>query len=286
MATQASVLAAVDFSERSPAVVDTGARLARRLGGRCVVLHAVEALTGEEDPSMLLPVLRRQVEQVRVEARADLAALLAAVPPEGVDGELAEGSAALAIVARTRAAGARLVVVGGPSHGHLLGSTAERVVRRSPVAVLVVRRPPPDGRYRTAVLGVDFSEGAGRAWDAASEVLEPETRRVACHVLNTWGLPRSEDLSAGRRDLEGQVAAWVRGRPGGGAAQIRVETGSPKAVLLEVAREEGADLLVVGRQGRAGLARFLLGSVAEAAARRAACDVLVVGAPGEVADPP
>lgn len=45
--------------------------------------------------------------------------------------------------------------------------------------------------------------------------------------------------------------------------------------IVNAAEKISADLVVVGSHGRSGLSRFLLGSVAEAVAKRAGCDVLV-----------
>jgi len=55
--------------------------------------------------------------------------------------------------------------------------------------------------------------------------------------------------------------------------------GSPKRVILDVAENWRADLIVVGSHGRRGLDRFLLGSVSHAVALHAACSVEIVRAP-------
>jgi hypothetical protein len=47
-------------------------------------------------------------------------------------------------------------------------------------------------------------------------------------------------------------------------------------VILEVAREWEADLVVLGTHGRRGLPRFFLGSVAETVLRKAPCSALVI----------
>ena len=47
-------------------------------------------------------------------------------------------------------------------------------------------------------------------------------------------------------------------------------------MILEEAREWGADLIVVGSHGRRGLERFLLGSVADSIAIHAECSVEVI----------
>lgn len=59
------------------------------------------------------------------------------------------------------------------------------------------------------------------------------------------------------------------------AARQFVEIGSPKIVILEKAKQVGADLIIVGSHGRHGLA-LLLGSTANAVLHNAQCDVLAI----------
>jgi nucleotide-binding universal stress UspA family protein len=60
--------------------------------------------------------------------------------------------------------------------------------------------------------------------------------------------------------------------------QVKVAVGKPAAEILRVAREEGADLIVMGTHGRTGLRHLLLGSVAEAVTRHAPCPVFTLRA--------
>ncbi|SER87366.1 universal stress protein [Natrinema salaciae] len=55
-----------------------------------------------------------------------------------------------------------------------------------------------------------------------------------------------------------------------------VETGQPARTILEFADENGVDHVVMGSHGRTGVARVLLGSVAETVMRRAPIPVTVV----------
>ncbi|GAO03420.1 universal stress protein YxiE [Anaeromyxobacter sp. PSR-1] len=57
---------------------------------------------------------------------------------------------------------------------------------------------------------------------------------------------------------------------------VRVEAGEPSDAILGMAREGGADLIVMGTHGRTGLSRLLIGSVAEAVLRRSTCPVLTL----------
>ncbi|MEF2279999.1 universal stress protein [Deinococcus sp. YIM 134068] len=88
--------------------------------------------------------------------------------------------------------------------------------------------------------------------------------------------PTSEtDLREERHRTEADLAGRLPG------ARVRVEqaTGRPVPhVILGVAREEHARLIVMSTHGRGGLSRALLGSVAEAVAHHAPVPVLLVRA--------
>ena len=65
----------------------------------------------------------------------------------------------------------------------------------------------------------------------------------------------------------------------------RLLRGSPADEILKLAERLNVELIVMGTHGRTGLARVLMGSVAEAVLRRASCPVLTVKQPSrEVAN--
>ena len=70
-----------------------------------------------------------------------------------------------------------------------------------------------------------------------------------------------------RRELKGAVPVAVK-----------VAVGKPPEEILRMAREEGADLIVMGTHGRTGLRHLLLGSVAETVVRTAPCPMFTVRA--------
>ncbi len=278
MAGKQAVVVAVDFSAISEAVLDTGCALARRLGGNCRVAHVLDVLPDEREAGPLLPFLRRSLERMREGARADLAALAAAASGDvEVTAELLEGKVSERLVGLVRECGARLLVIGGPHPLRSPGSIAERVARHSPVPVLVVRRAGGGG-YRRALVGVDRSASSARALAEAAALLEGDGRLQACHVVNTWGLPATPELAGAAEELRAELGAWVSAQAGGRPVPVTVEFGRPATVLLEAAGRERADLLAVGSRGHGPLSHLFLGSVAEAAARKAPCDVLVCGA--------
>ncbi|MBM4147622.1 MAG: universal stress protein [Lentisphaerae bacterium] len=85
-----------------------------------------------------------------------------------------------------------------------------------------------------------------------------------------------ELADACNRRLE-QVAESARKRHPKVAAKL--VSGNPFLEIVKTAREEKADLIVMGTHGRTGMAHVLMGSVAERVVRKAPCPVLTVKHP-------
>jgi nucleotide-binding universal stress UspA family protein len=103
---------------------------------------------------------------------------------------------------------------------------------------------------------------------------------VLVHALETEHSPRHGGNKTGAasshrvdRRLEKAVAAVQAEHY---IAERIAEAGDPVEVILSLAKRVSADFIVMGTNGRRGLPRMALGSVAEAVVRRAGCPVLVV----------
>ena len=86
-------------------------------------------------------------------------------------------------------------------------------------------------------------------------------------------------------DMMGEFLERVRGRHPGAVIAPDVETrlvqGLPASRIVEVAREIGAELIVLGSRGRTGLPHIMLGSVAERVVQTAPMPVTVVKRPDD-----
>jgi nucleotide-binding universal stress UspA family protein len=137
---------------------------------------------------------------------------------------------------------------------------------------------------------VDFSPSAREALDYASFLAERlGAELLLLHVWEPPGYVGPDTL--GLLPLATEPPAWERTRAEvereverlvaasaarQGRVSIRVEAGQAADVILRVAKEAGADLVVMGTHGRTGLSRLLVGSVAEAVLRRSTCPVLTL----------
>ena len=139
---------------------------------------------------------------------------------------------------------------------------------------------PRPWRARTVVVGIDGSASAQRALERAGEAVADDGLLVLVAVeteLFSHGVVAAPLLDAqdgGSERLLREAREQVRADC---AACLTVASrGDPVAVLTDLARAHGAELLVVGRRGRDYAARVLLGSVAKRVIAEAPCDVLVV----------
>ena len=134
---------------------------------------------------------------------------------------------------------------------------------------------------RPVVVPFDFSEHAMLAVRKAIE-LAKDTNSIHCvHVLPfitptepgvVWGaIDDEERLKHALESMHLQLPEAQFGK-----LQIEVRFGDPGTVISDRAEELKAELIVIGSHGRSGLARLMLGSVAERVVRLAHCPVLVV----------
>jgi nucleotide-binding universal stress UspA family protein len=80
-------------------------------------------------------------------------------------------------------------------------------------------------------------------------------------------------MDAARKRLDGLLDSADRRAP---RARAIVKVGDPLRQVVDYARDEAVDLIVLGTHGRSGLAHLFLGSVAERVVRTAPCPVLTV----------
>lgn len=134
----------------------------------------------------------------------------------------------------------------------------------------------------TLVVGVDFTPLSDAALLAAHNLAErfPGAKVHAVHVVAPPYGEEWEPLDVQRleRDTLDRVRNHVAILDLPPTIVPHAVVGSPLTALPHVAGVLHADLLVLGTHGRKGIARAVLGSVAEAVTRHAPCSVLAVRA--------
>lgn len=288
------ILVGVDEKGISDQAVQAAVQLARRIGARFELLHAVPV-----PPAMWIGIDREQLTKMHVEAvgnsRDTLLEHLAELERElGLDaGDLAEhlkvqpGHAGNVLLERAREWPADVILI-GPHEKHGLvdfGSTARSVLHGAPCGLWV--QPGPWKPIETILVPIDLSEDSLKALAMARDLAAKLDAKL--HVMHSFVAPelfysRSESQPAGwptyavdhlrdeaRRKFEAALDEidWK-----GVAHEQTFCVGIPEDEILE--RQSGAQLVVMGTRGHSGLAGVLLGNVAYTVLRRSKVPVLAL----------
>lgn len=140
---------------------------------------------------------------------------------------------------------------------------------------------------RHIMVATDGSQGADRAVDVAADFAK--TLGGELSILTVGGnlsgdemrqLARAErDLGDALDAISNQILMQSKERArriGVSTVKVEVAWGDPAEAIIETARREQVDAIVVGRRGRGQLAGLLLGSVSQKVASLAPCIVIVV----------
>lgn len=148
--------------------------------------------------------------------------------------------------------------------------------------ICMKRTIPPDVGWRRILVTTDFSPPslAGVRYARALAQLRNAALTVL-HVVEPlhvdWKMDTARQQRGTRakaaRAMAGLAAAELCGLPN---TRTELRPGPPAEAIAEFARVMQADLLVIATHGRTGLARIMMGSVAEQVVRRALCPVLVI----------
>jgi nucleotide-binding universal stress UspA family protein len=287
-----SLLVASDLSASSDRAVGRVAQLPLADDARITLLHVL--------PEGLPSRLRRHEEAIALEAleedRRKLARRLHAF--EWIRTVVRVGAAATEIAKRVVSLESELLVLGTGGGDTLrrtfLGSTAERVMRRSRVPVLATRIRP-SAPYRRPAIAID-NEGSAR--DELVALLRLlGTPRPIVDVINAFEMPyggliyrrlpdheranhleryRHRAIRALEKTLISSLSGLTSARERHEGWRTHVETGSPRGVILESVTDVGSDILVLGSHAYRGASRALFGTVAGDVLRSVKCDVLMV----------
>jgi nucleotide-binding universal stress UspA family protein len=294
------ILFATDFSRWAKRAEDYACSLACSWRASLTLLSVAEFPPGLNPD---YPVNQQYLADLLKQASSQLVDLKARAERQGiaVTTRVATGIPSEEVITMARAEDSDLLVVGtrgktGLAH-ILLGSTAERVIRRAPCPVLTVRTEPADSedngtQSRTVTLErilvpVDFSDCSLDALEYAIVVAQQaKASLILLHVLEprSYGLDftlvrskaRHSEVSSWTKRLEELVSSHQHSQV---PMESQLRGGLPADSILDSSRALLCDLIVMGTHGRRGISHSISGSVAEAVLRKAFCPVIAVRSP-------
>ncbi len=121
--------------------------------------------------------------------------------------------------------------------------------------------------YRTIIVGTDGSATARLAEARATQLAKAHDAQLLIATAFRDAADRAEEVL----EVSAQAAreSWPR-------VDVRAVRGEPAEAMVTLARDEQADLLVVGNKGMTGRVAMLLGSVPDSVSHSAPCDLLIV----------
>jgi nucleotide-binding universal stress UspA family protein len=139
--------------------------------------------------------------------------------------------------------------------------------------------------FKKILCPIDFDENSYFALDLARDMAqESDSTIYLLHVVSIAPVPAAgislEPYPISERDARAKLQQVADEHLAGRVHyEIIIRIGSPADLVNGAIAQLGVDSAVIATHGRKGIARFLLGSVAEKVVREASCPVLVVKAP-------
>jgi nucleotide-binding universal stress UspA family protein len=284
------ILVPVDFSRRSLGMVHYACKLGARYHAEINLLNVIETPSyGVPGAGLELPAFEPVLPEWRGQHEARLEEFARKACPETpVTTMVVEGNPASKIVETACASGAGLLAM--PTHGYgvfrrlLIGSVTSKVLHDVSCPVLTgvhLEEAPPIAKIRfdRVLCAVDLKRDCRRVLEwAALFATDFGAELIVLHALPMPYLPT--DYSVDPKwfsELEEMAAAQLAGLCSelGAKAVVKTCTGSPITCTACTAREEGADLVVIGRSTDAHLGGRLRAN-AYGIIRQSPCPVISV----------
>lgn len=289
-----NILVPIDFSEFSSNALNYAIGLAQKFHSNLILLHAVVLFEDDVNEEERLEEYEEWVRKREKNINAHMKKNELRVNQKGISVDsviLRSISAADAILEYLNDHSCDLIIMG--THGRtglkhiFLGSVAEKIVRLSPIPVLSVHRSVQDFRIENIIAPIDFSIYSKNAADYAISIAENFKAQVNfIHVIEkeihpsfyASGVESIFQIDTGLQDrviqnmqgfLEEQLNSDIKPR-------FMVKEGRAHREIVEYAKEEKADLIVISTHGLTGLEYLLLGSTTEKVVRWASCPVLTL----------
>lgn len=295
------ILFATDGSQGSATAEAYACALAQSWGASLTVMSVLEFPPGMNPD---YAVNRLYLDELMKEVTTKLVDLKVRAVALGISAQsrIATGIPSEEVLAVARAEETELIVVGtrgktGLEHV-LLGSTAERIIRMAPCPVLTVPREKqraegssstekPNTPPKRLLVPVDFSDCSLDALEYGALIAQRSNASLKLlHVLEpvSYGLdftfPHIAKREQVRTELTGRLSNLVSTLTSAGiSSDFAISGGLPADSILDAARVQSVDVIVMGTHGRRGLSHALFGSVAESVLRRSSCPVLTVRTP-------
>lgn len=286
------IVAATDLSAPARHAAERAAMISSHSAGELELVHVADLSTLErlrllisEQPADM----QYRVVSAGQERLAELALSLKQRFDVHAGTHILTGRLLSELIQACQALSADLLVCGAKGESFIrhfsLGTTALRLLNKSPCPVLVVKQPPHEA-YKRVLVPVDFSFASLAAIQHARS-LAPHAMIVLMHAFEVpfEGKMRYANISddiiheyrilARREALQKLEALRQEANLSVAESMLIVQHGDPGMRILEQEQERDCDLIVMGKHGENAVEELLLGSVTRRVLEDCVSDVLV-----------
>ncbi len=288
------ILVATDFSECSRVALDICISASKCMKTKLYILHTIEKFPHDYRHLLSSTTHSNMKQKLEEEAMNKIKAML---PEELLGSEdivpiIRFGKPLSEVIQFAKEKDVDIIAIG--THGRagvdriILGSVAERVVRKAHCPVMVVRSRKYIG-FKRIIVPIDFSDCSRIALEyAAATARAHRSKLTILHVYEESFIEpyvraanteeEAQEIIRGIEQVnEGKYDEFLKKIDLGGVEYDKLlRKGIPSNEIVETAREQQAQLIVVGTHGRSGIKHMLIGSDAEEVVRNAPCDIVVV----------
>ncbi len=288
------ILVATDFSEFSKAAFDICLGTSRCMKTELYILHTIEKFPHDYRhllSSNIHDDMKQKLEKEAVDK------IMAMIPDELLNSEgivpiVRFGKPFLEIINVAKEKNVDLLAIGTHGRGGMdrliLGSVAERIVRKADCPVMVIRSRKYIGFKRIGV-PIDFSDCSRIALEyAVATARAHKSKLTILHVyedayIEPYINAANSENEANKiiREIElvneNKYDEFLKTVD---LSEVEYEKllikGIPETDIVETAMEQQANLVLMGTHGRTGIKHILIGSTAEEVVRTVHCDTIIV----------
>ncbi|MGI8892298.1 MAG: universal stress protein [Bacteroidia bacterium] len=278
------ILVPVDFSESVKPAIGFAANLARKTGAELYLIHVIdmpgigegnmesgEWTMSDDGTANDIPLMMFMLKKIKEKMKAlkDNEVLQGVKVIDNIE----TGVAANSITDAATKYGVDMIIMG--THGAsgwnevFVGSTAEKVVRLSPVPVLSIKKQV-NNNLKEIVFASDFKKEADAIFPFAkkfAEIFNAKLHLLKVNTLDTFETSRELNVKINEFKSRHNVSDY----PVEIYNDMDQETG-----IIYFAKDINADMIVAGTHARSGLSRMFNNSITEELVNHSFCPVLTI----------
>jgi len=276
-----NILLAVDFSSSSDNLVKNAIDVGKIFESGIILIHVLpRGIKNDKVASLVKSAAESKLKNYHDE-----------IVKEGIEAEslLKYGKHFDEIINTANEKGVNLIMIGAGEKQKKetikLGTTAEKLVRRSDKPVLVVKQKSDLKNVKRILCPVDFSEESKLALNNAINIARRYNSKLCILSVSEPNNLTYKGLNINWKEIDESNRVELKRKLDNFLNDFNlidlnwqsiVKTGDPAKIILKTIKKKGTDLLLMGSSGKSSIFRILIGSVTEKVIREVPCTFITL----------